>query len=325
MEDLLVTVIIPAYNTEETIVKCVNSVRRQSYLNIEVLVINDGSTDKTLENLEMLSSLDSRIKIISTTNKGLSSARNTGILHSKGSHVCFIDSDDCIDEDYVAYLVGLIKKYNVRMASCQHRVIINGKVKRDMSLSGESSVITAKKWSQLVLERQKVDLSAWGKIYEKSLFKNIEYPVGKLFEDTFTTYKLVAESRKIAVGSQAKYDYQIREGSISRSKFSKSSLDLIEATENMTYEISLNYPDLQDVAELRRCWAYGSVLNSILLGNTYRECEVTALDLRREMLKRKKVVFSKKNTDIRLSVAVFILQLGLMPYRYSLILSKFFN
>lgn len=102
MEDLLVTVIIPAYNTEETIVKCVNSVRRQSYLNIEVLVINDGSTDKTLENLEMLSSLDSRIKIISTTNKGISSARNTGILHSKGSHVCFIDSDDCIDEDYVA-------------------------------------------------------------------------------------------------------------------------------------------------------------------------------------------------------------------------------
>lgn len=322
MEDLLVTVIIPAYNTEETIVKCVNSVRRQSYLNIEVLIINDGSTDKTLENLEMLSSIDSRIKIISTTNKGISSARNTGILHSKGSHVCFIDSDDCVDEDYVAYLVGLIKKYNVRMASCQHRVIINGKVKSDMSLSGESSVLSPKKWYQLVLKRQKVDLSVWGKIYEKSLFENVKYPVGKLFEDTFTTYKLVAESGKIAVGSQAKYDYQIRKDSISHTTFSESSLDLIEATNEMTTGITRSYPELKIYADLRQCWAYGSVLNTILLSSRYREYRSIAFDLKKEMIRRRRSAFFKDNSDYRLKGAVLVLSLGIFPYRLSLLLKE---
>ncbi len=269
MQDDLVSVIVPVYNVEKYLRRCVDSIINQSYKNLEIILVDDGSTDSSGALCEELLATDKRIRVIHQKNGGLSCARNTGIAHSKGKYLTFVDSDDWVKQDMIEYLYSLIQKFHCRMSVCLHAVVKNG-YEQDWG-SGNEFTLSAHDCIEAMLYHKEIaDTSAWGKLYEASLFDTVKWPEGKLFEDIGTVYQLYEKSGKIACGELSKYYYFIRGDSITTSSFSPRKLDLLEMTDIMARDVLAWYPDLKRAVLRRRVYARFSTLNQIILGDGNR-------------------------------------------------------
>ncbi|EHB6446001.1 glycosyltransferase family 2 protein, partial [Enterococcus faecalis] len=188
----LVSVVIPVYNVEKYVEKCLDSVINQTYQNLEIIIVNDGSTDNSLSVCQKKKLSDSRIKLINKENGGLSSARNAGIECAQGEFICFIDSDDWIELDYIEVLLNGMENTNVDISVIQ---MIKVKDFNKIAFQSESQT----KWD--IFERETamrelfssnlIGYSANNKLYRISLFKSIRYPEGMLMEDKGTTYRLI--------------------------------------------------------------------------------------------------------------------------------------
>ncbi|EGO6039266.1 glycosyltransferase family 2 protein, partial [Enterococcus faecalis] len=194
----LVSVVIPVYNVEKYVEKCLDSVINQTYQNLEIIIVNDGSTDNSLSVCQKKKLSDSRIKLINKENGGLSSARNAGIECAQGEFICFIDSDDWIELDYIEVLLNGMENTNVDISVIQ---MIKVKDFNKIAFQSESQT----KWD--IFERETamrelfssnlIGYSANNKLYRISLFKSIRYPEGMLMEDKGTTYRLIDSSTKV--------------------------------------------------------------------------------------------------------------------------------
>lgn len=319
----LVSVIIPVYNAEDRIESCIESIIKQTYSNIEIIVVNDGSTDYTKKKLEKNSKLSSRIHLFNIANRGVSGARNYGINHSVGNLITFVDADDLIDSDYVEYLIKLYSEFHTDIVSCQHRVRFeNGKI-IDNELNISESVWSAHDWCSDIMAGKQLDLSTVCKLYRRELFDDISFPEGKLFEDTATTYRLVMKSKYIGVGNKSKYSYVLRNNSITRSKFNVNYLQLIEATDNMVSNLMKIYPDLKVQGKLRKSWARISVLNLIIFSEKTHEYKELIKDIRANVLNCTEEIMSKYNSDNRLKVVVVFLKMGIVPYTGAIRIMKY--
>lgn len=311
----LVSILIPAYNVETKIEACIESALEQTYENIEIIVINDGSTDSTLVKAHSIKDIHCKLNVYSVPNGGVAKARNIAISKASGDFITFIDADDTVDNDYVEYLVTIQKKFNTDISSCQHRVhYYSGKTKDYALINHQSRLWTAHDWCSDILSRNSLDLSTVCKLYRKELFDNIFFPEGELFEDTATTYRLVLSNNEIAVGIKSKYNYVLRKNSITRSSFDDNYLELIDQTKKMANEILIRFPDLMNQSQLRVSWAETSVMNSIVLSGMAKEYKMILSDLRTDILKKNNVILSSINSDYRLKLVVIALKLGLGPY-----------
>ena len=231
----LISVIVPVYNVEDYLEECINSILSQTYTNLEILIVNDGSTDNSLEILQKFSQKDSRISIFTKENGGLSSARNYAIDRANGKYFTFIDSDDYIEENYIEYLMESLIDNEADISIVNSYHMINGKRKDIINNDGSVSIFSRRGVLEKMYSKENdfigILQSAQGKLYKKKLFNNIRYPLGKKYEDAFTTYKLYLNSEKIVYTNIALYAYRIREGSILRSGYSLSNLDVLEMFE----------------------------------------------------------------------------------------------
>lgn len=213
--DDLVSVIINVYNGEKFIRKCLESVINQTYKNLEILIINDGSTDDTLSICESYE--DERIRIINQKNMGLSLARNVGIDEAKGEYLYFIDCDDFVEYDVIEYLYNLCKKYNTLMATCQpitvydYNIIVNNKEEIVTVISNEEML------KKVLLSCEDRAVTIWNKLIKKELFNGIRFE-NRPINDIAFTYKLVLVPDKIAYSNQIKYYYLKNKNSITVSK-----------------------------------------------------------------------------------------------------------
>lgn len=208
----VISVIVPVYNVENEIARCIKSIINQSYKNIEIILINDGSTDGSLNICRHYSKLDKRIKIITQENQGLSASRNTGLDLAKGKYIMFVDSDDYVNNSFCERAIKLINKYDSDIAFFDYNLITNGQ-----SEHASQQINNGKISKEEALLISLTDSHAWNKIYRAHLFKNITYPVGYFYEDTLTTYKLIAEGKSFSYQNFATYNYVIRKGSITAS------------------------------------------------------------------------------------------------------------
>ena len=207
MEKPLISVIVPAYNVEKFIGKCIDSILRQSFKDFEVLLIDDGAKDSTPEICDACAKKDSRIKVYHKENGGLSDARNYGIDRMQGKYVTFIDSDDYVDSGYFEYLYGLItQEEDIQIAICGKK-----SVREDENASPDPEtfheIITGERAVQKMLCGHGSGHSAWGKLYSANLWKTVRYPKGKIYEDYATTYRVMALVDKAAWGNAAMYFY----------------------------------------------------------------------------------------------------------------------
>lgn len=288
----LISVVVPVYNVEKYITKCVDSIIDQTYTNLEIILVDDGSPDKCGEICDKYAKTDKRIKVIHKKNGGLSDARNAGIVNSKGKYITFIDSDDYIDSNYVELLYKTIIENDADISIASHRVLYN---KKQIDKSTNKEFCTnSEEILEKILYDDGVDLSSWGKLYKIELFNDIKFPVGRVYEDSATTYKLVDLSEKIAVCSKAVYNYVIRNNSISNNSFTKKKLDLIISTKEMTDFVKKKYPDLEKAANRRLMYSYLSTLSQLAMSkkkfpNQQKEIMAYIKNNRFNILKDKKV------------------------------------
>lgn len=301
----LVTVIVPVYKVEPYLRRCLDSIVNQTYKNLEIILIDDGSPDNCGVICDEYAENDKRIKVIHKENGGLSSARNVGLDVFKGEYVSFIDSDDVVSLDMIEYLYDLLSDNNAEISVCLHEIVRDNH--RWISFKNvNNQTVTPKECIKKLLYNDGVDTSAWAKLYKASLFNNVRYPQGKLFEDIATTYKLFFNANRIALGNEAKYSYILRNSSIVGSSFNEKKLDLLEMTDEMGRNVLNVYPDLSKAVLRRRVYARFSTLNQLARcvdRKKEKNCIIKFIkDNTREILLNNEVCLKDKVASILLNV-----------------------
>lgn len=303
----LISIIIPVYNVEKYLEKCVNSVLSQSYNNLEVILVNDGSTDNSLSICEKLSQTDKRIKVINQKNSGLSAARNRGISVASADIIGFIDSDDYIDFDFVELLYKNMINSGADISMCGLYDVYNNKPtpqvvnKCTYELNTEEAV-------KMVMGTDVISVAACIKLYRKELFTDIKFPVGKIAEDAFVMTELFHKCKKVIVTNEKKYYYVHRENSITTQKFTMKYLDVIEAYEYNYSFIEKNYPHLIELAKIRIIWSYFYVLDKLLVDKSFVDKSLekrlisNLISNKRDILKSKVFTISRKISFICLTI-----------------------
>lgn len=204
-----ISIIIPAYNSESTIRRCVDSIRNQTYRNLEIIVVNDGSTDSTSEVVNEINNTDSRVKLISIPNGGVSHARNVGIENATGDYITFVDSDDFIDSGMYEKLVQIIKKYSVKIAHCSYKNVNESGVV--LSVVGNKGKIVKQSHDEAMSCLLSGNLFAGGlcnKIYDITLFSDVRLDETiKFNEDVLANYCLFDKVEASVYIDEAFYNY----------------------------------------------------------------------------------------------------------------------
>ena len=248
----LITIIINAYNEENFIIKCVNSVINQTYKNLEILIINDGSTDNTLKLCKSIK--DKRIRIITTKNLGLSLSRNIGIENAKGEYLYFIDADDFIEEDTIEYLYNLCKKYNSKLSTCMPKTIFDYNFIKT-NKKEKIKVLNNKEMLKKILLSENGATAIWNKLINKNLFDGIRFQ-DRIINDIAFTHKLAIKLDKVIYSNQKKYYFLKHKNSITSKKNISTparTIDYYNAILERYYEVKKVYPKLieNDIGLLR--------------------------------------------------------------------------
>ena len=207
----LISIIVPVYRVENYLRQCVDSLLAQTYQNLEIILVDDGSPDNCPTICDEYAQKDSRIQVIHKENGGLSDARNTGLDVAAGMYIGFVDSDDWVMPDMYDYLLHGILRYDAEISYCGFVNIRNDWM--DYKTEESDKVYTAETaLNELFFDR--LGNFAWNKLYKAELWNGIRFPVGRTFEDILTTYKLFERANRIAILKEPKYCYRIRQGSI---------------------------------------------------------------------------------------------------------------
>lgn len=241
--DPLVSVVIPVYNVESYLRECVTSVVKQTYTNIEIILIDDGSTDNSGTLCDSFALSDSRICVFHKKNGGLSDARNYGIRRSHGSLISFIDSDDYVSPDYIMHLYQALVKGKTAIATTSICIFHDGESPKEHKCDTTAfHVYDACDALEDMLYMRHLEPNAFPKIYKKELFDTIQYPVGKLYEDIATTTSLIDKAGKIAYLDEKDYYYRIRPNSIQTASFNPKKLDLLDQLSVVKSIVQTKYP-----------------------------------------------------------------------------------
>ena len=248
----LISIIVPIYNVEEYLAECIESLINQTYYNIEILLINDGSTDKSPEIAENYAKKDFRIKIYHKKNGGLSDARNFGIDKALGKYITFVDSDDYVSKRFIEVMYKNLLDYEADISGCVYRRtnkrnLLEEQIKEARTMVWDRETALKK----MLRQEDEFTTSACALLYKKDCFNNIRYPKGAYFEDLGTTYLVLHSIKKMVRTSECLYHYYTREGSISNEKFSPKYMHQYKFAKNILVFIEEKYPKLVHDAEAR--------------------------------------------------------------------------
>lgn len=244
-ESVLISVIIPVYNVEKYIIRCLNSVVSQTYKNIEIILVDDGSTDNSGKICDEYAQKYNFVNVYHQKNKGQSVARNYAIDRAKGEYYIFVDSDDYIESDMIENLMQAIKKYGTKIACCGRYILSEyGDMRRKEFVFKEEQIWDSHTAIKRMLTFKGIDSASWDKIYHKSLFEAVRYPVGILHDDLVIIPEIMINAGMIVHTGQPKYYYTQREGSVTSQKFSQKTLSILSQTDRLKELVLLNYPDL---------------------------------------------------------------------------------
>lgn len=231
MNSDLISVIVPIYKVEKYLKECVDSICNQTYSNLEIILVDDGSPDKCGQICDDYEKKDNRIKVIHKKNGGLSSARNAGLDIARGEFISFIDSDDCIAYDFIEKLHTLCIENNADIAECDFVSFQDGTKMTKDNVNIRIDIFSSKeKQIKMYIEDYVKSIIACNKLYKKYIYNNLRFPVGKINEDEFCTYKaLYSCKNKIVVTNEQLYYYRYNPESIMGKKFNLKRLDGLEA------------------------------------------------------------------------------------------------
>lgn len=243
----MISVIIPAYNAAEFIERAIRSCLIQTYRNIEVIVINDGSSDETASIVERLANECSSVKLLSVNNGGVARARNIGLKSATGEFVSFLDADDELMPNALETMHSVLLSANVDICSAG---VVRNKKEEKRSQSGAVDVWSGRQALEHALEDHPATYSAWGKLYRREKLSGILFPEGKrAHEDSFFVYSCFVAGLSMAITDISAYIYYSNPGSASNSRFSDKFFDILDLAEKKAEIVQERYPELMPKAK----------------------------------------------------------------------------
>lgn len=236
-----ISVIVPIYKVEQYLNRCIDSIINQTYTNLEIILVDDGSPDNCPKICDEYAKKDDRIKVIHKENGGLSDARNVGLDIASGNYIAFVDSDDYIELNMLESMMNDLIKNNVDLVVCNIRYILGDK--KNVKYNENDRILNKYEAMEEYIKDGIIQAVAWNKLYKRNIIGNMRYKVGKTNEDEFFTYKVINNAEKIYYNSNAFYNYLQRENSIT-GRYSIKRLDGVEACYERLNFVKDKYPSL---------------------------------------------------------------------------------
>jgi len=304
----LISIIVTVYNIEKYIERCLNSLVSQTYDRIEIIIINDGSTDSSLKVCEKFEQSDKRIILITTKNRGVSKARNHAINICKGEYITIVDGDDYISNDYIEMLFKDLVNNKADIAACSWQNILENKSHITYSPKKECIILSKEEALRTILYQELIDFSPWGLLYKKSLFNEIRFPEGEIFEDLAILYKIFERANIVTYRDDKIYYYTIRKSGIILSKFNNEKMILIKNAQDMLIFIKNKYPNLEAAATSRLVRANFHILLQIpIKKENYRYINI----INENIKKYREVVLKDKNAKRGTKIALLISRINI--------------
>lgn len=282
----LISVIVPVYKVEQYLPRCVDSLLHQTYENLEIILVDDGSPDRCGEICEEYARKDPRIRVIHKENGGLSSARNAGIDVARGEYLGFVDSDDWVEPEAYALMAEMAVEEKLPMV-CGGRYDVSSKItEKKIGLCPQlREVISGEELASRIFRWEHVDSAAGDKLYHRSLFAQIRYPFGRICEDVPTTYRLALTAGRVGMLDKPLYNYYHRPGSITMAAFSEKTFHFPEHAAGVYADICRNYPNLKPSARYLLVRSLGYTLQVVELAgeDTKKRFAAPCAALRRQL------------------------------------------
>ena len=295
--EYLLSIIIPIYNVEKYLEKCIKSIINQTYRNLEIILINDGSIDESAKICGKYKEQDNRIIFINKKNGGAASAKNEGLKVAKGDYIAFVDSDDFIEPDMIEYMVNTIKKYNSDIIQCKLIDYYTDTVTFNQESVSEK-IVKTKDFLYLSLKHWENNLFC-NKLFKREVIKNIFFKEGRCIDDEFFTYKCIINSKNIVISNKIVYNYRMRKSGVMKSESSQKQIlrDRVDYLYDRYNLVKTIYKDL-DNAFLEHLLTYYLIISK----DYYVDEKI--LDYMKKNLKsiKQKIIIS--NIDIRIKISI---------------------
>ena len=306
----LISVIVPVYNVDNYVKNCIESIIRQTYKNIEIIIVDDGSTDKSGEICDEIAECDSRIEVYHKGNGGLSSARNYGIKQAEGNYYVFVDSDDWIKDTMVECLYSAVIESNAEIACCG-RIIIDDKGNKEELHIDENRSFSCKEIIEKTVFDEKIGVAAWGKIYHKSLFEEIIFPEGEIHEDVAIIYKLFDKCNIIYAINRPEYYYRNNPAGISKQKYTRNYNVVLKHNLQNELFISEKYPELKGLMRAATAKSCIEMMIKIVKSeNGYKTFDKEYSNYRNNLKQRSLAYLKYKNLSLKELIWMLIMISG---------------
>lgn len=302
-----VSIVIPIYNIEKYLRPCLDSILAQTYTDLEVLLVNDGSSDGSGDICHEYQDKDNRFVAIDKENGGAADARNVALDRMTGDYVTFIDGDDYVSPDFIEKLMNLVDNYGAEIAICGWcNVDEKGEIpfcKNDGTIKqyDTKEAITA------LLYQEDFDTAMWPKLYKRDLFDTIRFPKGNLYEDIAIIFDVFLGASKVAFVDLANYYYLLRESGTTLKKFTKGKMDLIDVVDHIEQKIVGLYPDLQKATMSKYVRANFHIYMQI---PQTKEFEEERKRIRQNIKKRRRDVLTDRRTRKGTKAALLLTYFG---------------
>lgn len=311
MQNPLISVIIPVYNVSSYLCQCLDSVVNQTYKNLEIILVDDGSTDDSGKICDKYALNDNRITVIHKGNGGQASARNEAIKNVNGEYILYVDSDDYIEYTHIQNLEQTAMEYNADLVQCVAIKFWNKvnetKVARAKNKAPKKQTYTATTALKEYSYQRKFTPSPWCKLIKRELMEDLEFPVGTGFEDMAIIYKIIGRAHMIVYLPEISYYYRQRNNSTMRTKFSDKKVDRIRIAQSYMEYIKKSYPTVIVPAYTRYSLAQLQLLMELPFDKKYRNLKVTAY---KNLKKSRAVMLHDTESPVRLKVMVAASYLG---------------
>ena len=205
----LISLIVPVYNVKDYLKTCLQSILEQTYKNLEIILVDDGSDDGSSGICDEYARMDQRIKTIHLPHSGVSAARNAGLAAATGELLGFVDSDDWIDHDMYQYLYTLMQEHDADVSACTYLLEQEGRPSKIINNTGKLYVFSRKEIIRALVKNDLVKNYLWAKLFKRKLFDRLSFPVGRVYEDVAVLYKVFYSSQKVVLSCVSKYHYMI--------------------------------------------------------------------------------------------------------------------
>lgn len=291
-----ISVIIPVYNMEEYIERCVGSVCGQTFRDLEVVAVDDGSTDRTGGILDRLAAEDARLQVIHRENGGVSAARNTGLAAARGRYVAWLDGDDWMERDAMDRLMKAVEETGAAMAISNYENIERSGKREERYALKANEVISGREALRRLLERR-ITQSLWANLAPRSFYEGIRFPEGEIFEDVRTTYRLYEQAERVALINDALlFSRLVREESISHVKSVANRAASCEAYLARQRDLSARWPESEEIFVRSNHASMLLQLRQAVLrdsGKSFSACRETIRDVARYFRQRSRMALGE--------------------------------